>query len=381
VHFGTDISVVGPWRRLFSFQQYFLTASDPERNMRIYQIDPTKDARWAEFVLRHPHASIFHTVGWLEALRNTYGYEPVVFTTSSSSTELGNGLLFCRVDSWLTGCRLVSLPFSDHCEPLCDSMDDMNFLVCYLLTSMEHQDLRYLEIRPIDRNFGQTSETNGFQPAGVYFLHVLDLRPELDQVFGSLDKDSVQRRVQRAERASLAEKCGRSDDLLKEFFALFVKTRGRHRLPPTPYIWFRNLIRSYGEALEIRIAYWTDTPISAILTLRCKDMVYYKYGCSDARFNRFGAIPWLLWRAIATAKCNGASQFDMGRTEEHNAGLLAFKNHWVSQPQRVVYWRFPRTAALESVNSWKLRTAKRVFSFMPDGLRTIAGKLLYRHIG
>jgi lipid II:glycine glycyltransferase (peptidoglycan interpeptide bridge formation enzyme) len=200
-------------------------------------------------------------------------------------------------------------------------------------------------------------------------------------VFGSLDKNSLQRRIHRAERAGLAEKSGRSDDLLKEFFALFVKTRARHRLPPTPHSWFRNLIRSCGEALEIRIAYQANTPISAILTLRCKDMVYYKYGCSDARFNRFGAIPWLLWRAIGAAKCNGASQFDMGRTEDANTGLLAFKDHWVSQRQRLVYWRFPDTAALDSVNSWKLRSAKRAFSFMPNGLRTIAGKLLYRHIG
>ena len=71
----------------------------------------------------------------------------------------------------------------------------------------------------------------------------------------------------------------------------------------------------------------------------------------------------------------------MGRTEEQNTGLLAFKNHWVSQTQRLVYWRFPHSASLDSLNSWKLRTAKRVFSLMPDGLRTIAGKLLYRHIG
>ena len=349
--------------------------------MRVHHIDPIKDARWADLVERHHKASVFHTVGWLEALRNTYGYEPVAFTTSSPSGALSNGFLFCRVDSWLTGRRLVSLPFSDHCEPLCDSKDDLTFLIRYLLTSMDHQDLRYLEIRPVNGNFSHTSEANRFHPAGNYYLHVLDLRRELDEVLGSLDKDSVQRRIHRAERAGLAERSGRSDVLLKEFFALFVKTRGRHRLPPTPYIWFRNLIRSCGEALEIRVAYLSGTPISAILTLRCKDVVYYKYGCSDARFNRFGAIPWLLWKAIGAAKCNGASQFDMGRTEDANTGLLAFKDHWVSQRQRLVYWRFPDTAALDSVNSWKLRSAKRAFSFMPNGLRTIAGKLLYRHIG
>ena len=64
-----------------------------------------------------------------------------------------------------------------------------------------------------------------------------------------------------------------------------------------------------------------------------------------------------------------------------NAGLLAFKNRWVPQPRRLVYWRFPDTASLDSVNGWKLEMAKRVFSLMPDGLRTIAGNLIYRQIG
>jgi lipid II:glycine glycyltransferase (peptidoglycan interpeptide bridge formation enzyme) len=206
------------------------------------------------------------------------------------------------------------------------------------------------------------------------------LRPDLDELFRSFDKDSVQRRIHRAERAGLIEKRGRSEELLKEFYALFVITRGRHRLPPTPYAWFQTLINCLDETLEIRLAYKEKTPISAILTLRCKDAVYYKYGSSDARFNKLGATPWLLWRAIAAGKSNGATKFDMGRTEEENAGLLTFKNHWVAQPQRLVYWRFPDLPT-DSVNGWKLKMAKHVFSFMPDGLRTMAGKLIYRHIG
>lgn len=346
-----------------------------------YQIDPTKDARWAEFVGRHPKASVFHTVGWLKALRRTYGYEPVAFTTSSPAGELKNGLVFCRVKSWLTGRRLVSLPFSDHCEPLCDSVQDLNFLIRYVQTALEHQEWKYVEIRPINVNLGQTGDGIDFMPAATHSLHVLDLRPDLGEVFRSLHKDSVQRRIRRAERAGLVEKCGRSADLLKEFYALFVTTRHRHRLPPIPYSWFRNLVHYQGEALEIRLAYRDETPIAGILILKFRDAVYYKYGCSDAKFNKLGAIPWLLWKAIAAAKLNRAVGFDMGRTEEGNAGLLAFKNHWVPRPKRLVYWRFPDTSAFISENGWKLRTAKRVFSCMPDRLLTIAGNLIYRHIG
>lgn len=349
--------------------------------MKFYQIDPTQDVRWAELVEKHPKASVFHTVGWLKALQSTYGYEPVVFTTSSSMGELKNGLLFCRVKSWLTGCRLVSLPFSDHCEPLCDSGAELDFLVRYLQSALNHQTWRYMEVRPITRNFGQAPDGVGFVPATKYFLHTLDLRPDLDTVFRSLHKDSVQRRIQRAERACLVEECGTSEKLLKDFYRLFVITRSRQQLPPIPYAWFRNLIQYQGNASKIHVAYSDENPIAAIITLRFRDVLYYKYACSVKSLNRFGAIPWLLWRAIVAAKSTGAVQLDMGRTEEANAGLLAFKNHWVPQPQELIYLNFPVTSVLGPVDGWKLKTAKRIFSYMPDRLLAIIGRLIYRHIG
>jgi hypothetical protein len=347
--------------------------------MNIYQVDPLRDRRWAELVEWHPRASVFHAPAWLQALHCTYGHEPVVFTTSPSTTELRNGLVFCRVKSWLTGRRLVSLPFSDHCEPLCDSSEDLNFIIRYLQTTLERQRWKYLEVRPVNWSLSQTSDIN-VPSVPSYLLHVLDLRPALNEIFRGLDKDSVQRRIQRAERSGLVEKTGQSEDLLKDFYRLFVITRRRHHLPPSPFAWFRNLIRCQGDALEIRLAYMDEVPISAILTLHFRDSRYYKYGCADSRFNKFGATPWLLWRAISAAKSCGATSFDMGRTEEDHAGLVAFKNRWVPQPKRLVYWTFPDHSAVRSTSGWKLRLGKLLFSHMPNRLLTLSGRLIYRHI-
>jgi Acetyltransferase (GNAT) domain len=349
--------------------------------MEFYQIDPTQDARWADFVRTHPNASVFHSIGWLNALRSTYGYEPVVFTTSPPTEELKNGLAFCRVKSWLTGNRLVSLPFSDHCEPLCDSVQELNSLLCHLQTVLRNERSKYVEIRPVNLNFGQAGDGIEFVPAATHSLHILDLRLNLTELFQTFDKDSVQRRIGRADRAGLVEKCGRSEDLLKGFYALFITTRRRHSLPPIPYTWFRNLVRAQGEALEIRLAYKDKIPVAGILTLNFRNTVYYKYACSDAQFNRLGGMPWLMWKAITAAKSNGAVEFDLGRTEEGNEGLLTFKNHWVAQPKRLHYWKFPGTQSPVSADDWKLRLAKLVFSCMPDRLLTITGNLIYRHIG
>jgi Acetyltransferase (GNAT) domain len=355
--------------------------NQPVQRISCYQLDPIQDPRWAQLVEKNPKASVFHTVAWLRALQRTYGYEPVVFTTSPPTRELENGLVFCRVNSWLTGRRLVSLPFSDHCEPLCDSIADLKFLIQYLQTSQKHADWKHFQVRSIDGNFGQAGDTMGCVPAAKYFLHTLDLRPDLAELYRSLDKDSVQRRIERAERAGLVEECNRSEDLLKVFYHLFVITRSRQCVPPTPYAWFHHLIRELGHALAIRVAYKDGLPIAAIITLKFKDVVYYKYGCSDARFNKFGPTPWLFWRAITNAKLNGANTFDLGRTEPDNQGLLAFKNHWVQNPERLVYWQYPNAPALAPASGWKLRLAKRAFSHMPDRLLTVVGGLIYRHVG
>src|SRR5580700_8950379 len=99
--------------------------------MSMYEIDPTRDERWERLLAAHPRASIFHTRGWLEALRQTYGYYPVAFTTSAPGLPLTNALVFCQISNWLKGRRLVSLPFSDHCAPLVGNQEELDCLLDY----------------------------------------------------------------------------------------------------------------------------------------------------------------------------------------------------------------------------------------------------------
>lgn len=346
----------------------------------IHKLDPLRDPRWQSLVDRHPHASLFHTTGWLEALHRTYGYKPVVFTTSSPTGELTNGLLFCLVKSWLTGQRMVSLPFSDYCEPLCDAKE-LEFLLRYLQSALDHQKWKYLEIRPIDGRFSRAVQTAGFRGVDTHLLHRLDLRPSLEEIFRNFDEDSVQQRVLRADRSGLVERVGRSENLLRVFYNLLVLTCHGHHLPPQPYVWFRNLIQCSGDGVEIRIAYKGEVPIASVLTLRFKDTVYYKYGCSDTKFNHLGVRSFLLWKSISEAKSNGATAFDLGRTELGNAGLIAFKNHWVRPLQELVYWKFPNSPTEMAKFEWKLKLMKRVFSSMPNRWLTFTGRLLYPHIG
>ncbi len=356
------------------------TSPSPSGPLSCYQIDPIRDPRWTAFVSSHIRASVFHTVPWLRALQRTYGYQPVVLTTSPEKGELKNGLVLCKVDSWLTGRRLVSLPFSDHCELLCDSIEDVACVIGCAQGLLEKERGKYMQLRPASEGLGKLDGAKACFPDAKYFLHTLDLRPDLDELLRGFDKDSVQRRISRADRAGLVEKCGTSSEFLRDFYALFILTRRRQKTPPTPYVWFQNLVQELGAKLEIRVAYKEETPIAAIMTLRFRDRSYYKYGCSDARFNNYGATPWLFWKAITAAKLSGATQFDLGRTELTNGGLLAFKNQWVPKPQTIVYWRYPARPK-RSQAGWKQNAARNVFSVLPGILQARIGSFLYPHIG
>src|ERR1700677_1312057 len=69
----------------------------------LYSLRPLNDPRWGRFVQRHAQSSIFHTAQWLDALHQTYRYEPIAITTCAPGAELDNALVFCQIESWLTG--------------------------------------------------------------------------------------------------------------------------------------------------------------------------------------------------------------------------------------------------------------------------------------
>jgi len=349
--------------------------------MQVYKIDPLLEPRWVEFVRSHSQASVFHTPEWLSSIYRTHGYKPVVFTTSPPTRKLANGLVFCRIRSWLTGNRMASLPFSDHCEPLVASNEEFDFLLNCLKAEMEHRDWTYLEVRPISGEFEMRGSAAGFCPVKSYYIHQLDLRPPLKEIFRSLHKDSAQRRIQRAQRSGVAFKSGRSTEMLTDFYNLLLLTRRRHHLPPQPHVWFRNLVDCMGKELDIRLAYKGDLPIGAMITLRFRNTIYYKYGCSDARFHNLGAMSGLLWTTIDEAKAAGCETLDLGRSDCQNKGLIAFKDHWTRDQSMLVYWRYPASSHLSLAEGWKLRMIKKGFACLPKWALAITGRLIYRHIG
>lgn len=351
------------------------------RSTQVQAICPLADDRWDRFVRACKTSSVFHTRGWLEALHRTYGYEPVIFSASSEKGAIENSIPFCRVDSWLTGRRLVSLPFSDHCDVLITDPGAAESLFVTLEEQLISENLHYVEIRsrvPLNTRRPLTRLDE------AYYLHQLDLEPRLSTLFSNCHKDSTQRKIRRAEREGLRYEEGRSTSHLNTFYELLFLTRKRHQVPPQPRKWFENLAASMGHALKVRVAFKNHDPAAAILTLRHRNTLLCKYACSDARFHPSGAMHFLIWRAIQEARQEGLGVFDFGRSAMNNQGLVTFKDRWGCRRSNITYSRYlmPGHGFEGTRNDPRLeRLARRVVSFLPDRAFRTVGEMFYKHIG
>ena len=173
---------------------------------------------------------------------------------------------------------------------------------------------------------------------------------------------------------------GRSESFVDQFYRLLLMTRRRHYLLPQPRAWFKNLVKCMGDNVQIRLARKDGIPVAAIMTLRHRATVIYKYGCSDERLHKLGAMPFLFWNLIQESKVSGVGKIDFGRSDWDQESLIHFKDKLGATRKVLNYYRYPEQAGSKSA-SWSVLKVRQFFSILPDSISSMAGKLVYRHIG
>ena len=135
-----------------------------------------------------------------------------------------------------------------------------------------------------------------------------------------------------------------------------------------------------GDKIQIRVARKDGTPISAMLTLRHRSSIIYKYGCSDERFHNLGGMPLLFWRLIEESKASGAEMIDFGRSDWITAVWLPSRT--IRRRRKLLtYYRYPYKEKGEVTMSRSAEAARQFLCLLPDAVCWQAGRLLYRHMG
>jgi len=132
----------------------------------IQLINPLDLPNWDELISSHPTANPFHSSGWARVLRDTYGFTPYYACVFKGDT-LSACLPLMEVDSFLTGKRGVSLPFSDFCDPLLNGTVSSRQLTDFAIALGRDRHWKYLELRGGDYAIIQGNSTNSRTSPGL----------------------------------------------------------------------------------------------------------------------------------------------------------------------------------------------------------------------
>lgn len=333
------------------------------------------DERWLALVKQSGKANIFHHPAWLGLLADCYNYVPFIVIGLDADKELCSGLPMAQVNSLLTGQRLVSLPFTDHCVPIYRDDRALDELTSNLLLLYREKRVPVMEIR------AQLPSHPSFIRYSDHVLHTLDLDRDVDSVFRQLH-NMHKRNIKKATKEGVQVISGTTADDLEDFYKLHLQTRRRQGVPVQPRKFFDLLLENIiGKGLGfILLAYADDEFVAGGVFLHWQDTLTYKYGASADVGRNLRANNLIMWTAIRWGCENGYRVFDMGKTDLENSGLREFKTRWGANEEPLVYSLLSERQPRETESNLQV-FMQSIIRNSPTWVCRATGELLYRHYG
>lgn len=347
--------------------------------MKIVTTNSIDPALWDNFVERHPLGTIYHHSLWQDVIKKTYGYQPLYHLLQEDSSGLQAAISSAFVKSRLTGNRIISYPFSDTCDPLVESSEQLRVLIEAVERSRAELNARFVELR-----FAKAHRfINDYPSRTEYHTYHLALDRQPEVLFRSFHKNCIQRAVKKAKREAMEIVIGKTEEDMKAFYRLNLMTRKKHGVPVQPYRFFRNLWDTLFPRgmLSLLLALYKGKAVGGVIVLWFKGMAYYKFGASDKNFIQLRGNQLLMWEAILLAQKKGCHTFDFGRTSSVNEGLSRYKGRWGTRKVPFSYFLLPmnRKSKILMESSKQHALMKSMMSWMPALAYRTTGELFYKH--
>jgi CelD/BcsL family acetyltransferase involved in cellulose biosynthesis len=339
-------------------------------------IDPIADPEWLGLVATSPSAEIFHHPRWLELLRSQYGYDITALVVGEPGATQA-GIPIARIESRLTGRRLVALPFSDVCSPALApgaGPAALDALGAALVEEAERSGLGLTVHAPVPA-------APGTIVGHRFYRHLLPLDPDPAAVERGYSKSQIKRGIKKALREGLVAERRTDVAALDAFYALHVKTRQRLGVPTQPKRFIQGFERLFAAGLGfVELILDAGRPIAAAVFLTHNGTITYKYGASAER--SLGKRPNnLLFSAVIREACEGGFHtLDFGRTDLDNTGLRSFKRSWGAVESDLAY-TYIAAAEPASEPALRERIMTTTIQRSPAIVSRLAGEALYGHFG
>ena len=343
-------------------------------------IDPSTDTRWDQFVDNHPFGWIVHLSSWKTVLEKSFPHMKGHYLALIDPTdnEIRGALPLFELRSWLTGNRIVSLPFATLCDPLISDQRDFKIL----LEATIHY-ARKKSFSPIDIHlFRAAPMIIGMEHinSNLYKTHQLLLNNDPDKTKKSFSRN-IRRLIESFEKSDLRLRIGESEDDVLLFHQLYSKTRKRLGLPSQPYIFLQHIFRVFSPQKQVMLllAENKGKTIGGLVVFKYKERTSSEFLASEIEYRHLNIDAFLYWNAINISCREGFKIYDFGRTACNNVPLSEFKRRWGTTELELPEYSNPPIFAKESTTAYKL--IQILCKNSPTPVFKSLSWFCYRHLG
>jgi FemAB-related protein (PEP-CTERM system-associated) len=297
--------------------------------VQVVELRPELHDAWQDYVGRSATTTVFHELGWMQAVQGTYGQRPYyLLATSPTHNEIRGVLPLFQVSGPFTGRALVSVPFAVYGGVAADDAAAEDALLTQARQLVQCTRGRYAEFR-------QPLRADGFAVKSHYFTFRTRLPKNAKDVLGRYPRKSRAAIRQAIDKFGLRAEF--DQQLLGEFYRTYVRSLRRLGSPPHSLGFFRRLINGYGDRCLVQMVYKDKEPVAGCISLIFKNQMVPYFAGIDDRYSRLNTSNYLYFTLMERAVSLGLEVFDFGRTRRDNEGGCQFKINQGFEPEPLDY--------------------------------------------
>ncbi len=344
--------------------------------MKAIEVDPLQSDRW-NILLTQYETDVFHSPAWLEVLAKTYDFSVRAKLLLDDDEKPIAGMAFVKIDDIFSP-RIVSVPFSDFCDPLVREPVEWEKLTALLFAEKIAFSVRSLHCRipQADPRFERVNRAN---------WHGCDLDDSLDSIYSRIHSSS-RRAIRKAEKAGVSIRLAENENDLRAFFDMHLKIRkNKYRLLAQSFRFLQNIWQNFVEKGQgdLILAEWKGKIIGGVFFLKWRDRLYYKFNASAAEQQNVRPNDLLMWHGIQYGKKCGAKFLDLGLSDWGQDGLVRYKKKYATEEKMITFLRYQPDGAgnakdMQIHSLLPQLTDLLTDADVPNAITEKAGDLLYR---
>lgn len=345
--------------------------------MEIIPLSPEVAPLWLTLVDQY-QSDVFHSPDWLSVLTETYGFDLNAAILINDDGEPEAGIPFCKVED-IKKQRLVTLPFSDYCDPLVRNYDQWVKLTEPLIAGNNPYTIRCLhnEVPLGDDRFALVNKAK---------WHGMALAQDIDTLWSSLHSSS-RRAIRKAKREGVIVRMAQEENDLRCFFELHRNIRKhKYRMVAQPFSFFQNIWHHMinDKKGALMLAVYQDTIIGGVLFLVWKNRLYYKFNASAQAHLSVRPNDLIIWEGIKYGKSIGLDYLDFGLSDWEQESLVRYKRKFASEEKTISILRNQSSREItyqeQKINHlFPQLTELFTDENVPDAITEKAGEILYRY--